>query len=785
MRRKLWAAADALFLVLFAFSVVVQVNDPDPFLWVTIYGLAATACALSIARRGHWAFPGVVSLVAAGWAAAMAPRVLGRVPFLDMFGAWEMESLPVEESREMYGLLLIAAWMAVVAVRRGLARRADRGTAPTSAQALVLFLALFGSACDRPPAILEPMDPQAVQDQDSMTWDDYRPIPGASWADSVARERGFRLAVLAMDFPDQPFVITLPRHSDPFGNPQIDPVPREDVSRFYADFYTRPNEVNRGHTIHGYWMEQSRGRFGLTEVDVFGPYRLSRPLWWYGLDEWGQEESTPDGSVAAGRMEPEVDSLWAAQHGGRDIEEEYDAVLRIYAGYDETSVWQEFGEMRFDTPDDIPPEWGNPNPELPRWVPTRYVEWTSWLAGAQQWGQASMRQGESSGTITHELGHHAFRIPDLNNNPYVEPYRRVAAGPWDMMDRGSFNGPGGPHRRWVVPATQGAAMPAGLMLRNRLETGFVSEDEVLTLGREGLARSGPVVARVTARAVAPLPGEHAGIVVRLDGPEPHDRTPEIDPATDPLSPGISDYDFYTLEVVQRIGYDSFTPDEGVLLARNKDELRGSNGGPNAFNSFIWVIDAHPEDMWMVDYVKPNGEAVMRTLADYRQLNDALFHAGTGSGSAYEWVDPHNRLRFYVIDLAVDPRGIRSYTLGVRSLDGAGPHPRGVRLDAAATAPRVREAYTPLTFTLVNTGSPDPAADGPVHDIYRLSASVDGPGWSVRLRSELAAVEAGQSHPVTVYVTATGEATSTATVTLTATSESDPATTTTATLNATR
>ena len=30
---------------------------------------------------------------------------------------------------------------------------------------------------------------------------------------------------------------------------------------------------------------------------------------------------------------------------------------------------------------------------------------------------------------------------------------------------------------------------------------------------------------------------------------------------------------------------------------------------------------------MVDYVKPNGEKVMRTIADYRQLNDALFHAG--------------------------------------------------------------------------------------------------------------------------------------------------------------
>ena len=38
-----------------------------------------------------------------------------------------------------------------------------------------------------------------------------------------------------------------------------------------------------------------------------------------------------------------------------------------------------------------------------------------------------------------------------------------------MMDRGCFNGPGGPHKRWVVPPAQGAFMPAGLMIRNRLE----------------------------------------------------------------------------------------------------------------------------------------------------------------------------------------------------------------------------------------------------------------------------------------------------------------------------
>lgn len=646
------------------------------------------------------------------------------------------------------------------------------------------FVPLLSPACSprgaedgAPP----PLDPQQVQDQDLMTWDDYRPIPGRNWADpSLKPERGFRLAVVAIDFPDQPFVITLPKGSDPFGNPRIDPVPREEVPQFYADFFMTPSEVNHGQTINGYWMEQSRGKFGITEVDVFGPYRMPKPIWAYGLNEYGQNDQTPDGSRAGSRMERDCDAIWA-EDIGEDVRKNYDAVLRIYASYDETGVWQEFGEMKFNSKEDIPPEWGNPNPDMPRWIPTRYVEWTSWLAGSQQWGLSSMRQGENSGTITHELGHFAFRLPDLNNNPYVTPYRRVAAGTWDMMDRGCFNGPGGPHMRWVVPPTHGAAMPAGLMVKNRLENGFITEDQLLRLSREGLARSGPAVADVTARAVEPLPGTFAGITVRLDGSEPGDRTPPDDPAVDPLSPGIPNYNFYSLEVVQRIGYDSFTPDNGVLIAKNKDRLRGRNGGPNAFNSYIWVIDAHPEDIDMVDYVKPNGKKVKRTIADYRQLNDALFHAGLDSGSFCEWEDTPNRLHFYIIDLRKDAQGILSYTMAVRSLDGSGPQTRGVSLDAPADL-SIGGPNTQLTFVLRNAGAPaetepelhpSEAAAYLKSDIYRLSLEVEGEGWTAQLLNGLAAVEFGETRAVHVYVSRSGAGAPSAVVTLKAQSESDP------------
>jgi hypothetical protein len=236
-----------------------------------------------------------------------------------------------------------------------------------------------------------------------------------------------------------------------------------------------------------------------------------------------------------------------------------------------------------------------------------------------------------------------------------------------------------------------------------------------------------------------------------------------------------------MEVVQRIGYDSFCPDNGVLLAKNKDSSRGNNGGPNGFNSFIWVIDAHPEDINVVDFVRPNGQKVMRTIADYRQVNDALFHAGLNSGSKSEWEDTANRLHFYMIDLHEDAKGILSYTLGVRSLDGSGPQVRGVALSAPAGS-QAGAAQPHYDFTVRNTGKAqdtDPAlhrtnANAWLNsDIYRLSVSVDGKGWSAQLLNEFVGVKAGGSQLVPVYLSHAAGATAAATVTFEATSESDP------------
>jgi hypothetical protein len=195
-----------------------------------------------------------------------------------------------------------------------------------------------------------------------------------------------------------------------------------------------------------------------------------------------------------------------------------------------------------------------------------------------------------------------------------------------------------------------------------------------------------------------------------------------------------------------------------------------------------VIDAHPEDINKLDFKRPNGEPVMRTIADYRQLNDALFHAGTESGSACEWKDEANRLHFYIIDRKTDDRGVLSYVLGVRSLDGSGPQTRGVEVAAPAGASPAGLNFTAVSFSLKNTGKsaetgaalhPRIEAATLGSDVYRLSVKVDGAGWRAQLPNALAAVKFGETRAIPVHVAHDAGAAASALVTLTAASESDP------------
>ena len=148
--------------------------------------------------------------------------------------------------------------------------------------------------------------------------------------------------------------------------------------------------------------------------------------------------------------------------------------------------------MKFKSKDDIPAEWGNPDTSKPRWVVTRYVPWTSWKAGAKQWGLSSVRQGENSGTITHEIAHFAFRIGRQQQQPVrraVPPRRAPARGTsWtaarstDPADRTAAG--------WCRPPKARSCRRASCSAAG-CRSSSSRPDQVLQLSRNGLAQHGP------------------------------------------------------------------------------------------------------------------------------------------------------------------------------------------------------------------------------------------------------------------------------------------------------
>jgi M6 family metalloprotease-like protein len=499
-----------------------------------------------------------------------------------------------------------------------------------------------------------------------------------------------------------------------------------------------------------------------------------------------------------------TDSLaaWRAGTGNPTINTEYDNIFYVSSGQDESGSWQEFGEQVFPETTDcdgynisrcgiVPEALGNPNPNLPNWAGSRYIPWSSFASVSTVWPNASGNtsiEGESSGmaVYAHELTHN-LSIGDNYNNPFDTLPQRSATAHWDMMSRGSFNGPGGTHTRWQILPTQGSALGSSHNLRNKLFLDFITEDDVLRLNRTALADSGLVVADLTPRAVDPA-GGLMGVNIALDGSAPVDKAPTCVNTTAAPNPWCANPVFqnFTLEVVQRIGNDSFDPGNGVLISKTRN-----TGGTNCgrFSCFVWIVDAHPDDIGLVDFYRPDGTPVMATVGDPRQLQDAAFNAGLAEGTEFEWVDPDNRLHFYIVDLRYDEDGVRHYTVAVRSLDGSGPQTRGVGLAAGTPAGHTAAWASTCTFPLTNTGtSADPAGTHPEDvsayldsDVYRLSVEgVSGQGWNAQLYNALATAEFGETVNVPVYVTRVPTSTGVTNVTLRATSESDPSKSVTAT-----
>ena len=151
-----------------------------------------------------------------------------------------------------------------------------------------------------------------------MTWLDYRKPPGTSWADPnvSGSVRTFRGALVLLDYPNQPFVVTQPQGSTVFANPSAEAsaIPREQVAQFYGDFLNTPNQLNRGHTLHEYWMEDSGGRYGV-ELTAFGPYTMPGKDHEYGMEFQPGGAECPAGDTCNRNIRTDGRAAWVADVG--------------------------------------------------------------------------------------------------------------------------------------------------------------------------------------------------------------------------------------------------------------------------------------------------------------------------------------------------------------------------------------------------------------------------------------------------------------------------------------
>ena len=111
----MFTAVNLVMAALFVVAAALQYNDPDPVGWTVLYGAAAVACLQLGRHRYHQVLPIVVGLAAVGWAGYLAPDLVDQARPADLFRSMDDKGGAAELAREFTGLLIVAAWMGVLA----------------------------------------------------------------------------------------------------------------------------------------------------------------------------------------------------------------------------------------------------------------------------------------------------------------------------------------------------------------------------------------------------------------------------------------------------------------------------------------------------------------------------------------------------------------------------------------------------------------------------------------------------------------------------------------------
>lgn len=112
--RTAWIVANVVAMGTFTLFAALQLNDPDPWLWIPIYAAPAVLSGFALAGRlPRWAPIGVAACAVLG-TLPLLPAGLHAAP-VKIVTDLAMHEAGVEEAREALGLLIVAAWATVLA----------------------------------------------------------------------------------------------------------------------------------------------------------------------------------------------------------------------------------------------------------------------------------------------------------------------------------------------------------------------------------------------------------------------------------------------------------------------------------------------------------------------------------------------------------------------------------------------------------------------------------------------------------------------------------------------
>lgn len=108
----------AVMFLLFAF---VQINDPDPVLWILIYGVMAVICILAAFRTYYTIVMIVLAIALAAYSTILIPGLKEWFSQPDLSVLFDdvakMQHLYIEEAREFLGLMICEAVLVMQLVR--------------------------------------------------------------------------------------------------------------------------------------------------------------------------------------------------------------------------------------------------------------------------------------------------------------------------------------------------------------------------------------------------------------------------------------------------------------------------------------------------------------------------------------------------------------------------------------------------------------------------------------------------------------------------------------------